>query len=702
MVCHNAVRGFSLRNKRWVEFFVHNISDIEWKDNAWDNVVLDQEQKDFIFSVTEGHYDQRRNIQTKGLNVLICGPPGVGKTFMVESLAESLRAPLLNLTPADIDLNAQDADLQSPFTDLLEMCGDWNAILLHEEGHGSLCGNGPFKDGSEMLLLMRALETHSTAFFVNWNGEIEQGTDQRLLSRFHVSLDLPEPTTAMREAIWQKCLESHKDINFFVDPKTLAEWPLNGRDISNAVTTARTLARDGTLNMEHLERVVPASKQRTYKSRMSDEIYEIVPSSKPKDKKKRKNMKLASDSGIKIFKDLANSDTSDSGNHKDWGMNRRTTRSPCETDLSDDSVVKNKTFRKSGTSNWVGTDTSEDYITQSPPPSPRPVSGERIRPYPNPWFFGPPPLPRTITPPYPPPLPPVFNNERSRSYTDTWGFRPPPPPPCMIRPPHPHPPRPTTSQRTQPIANAWGFRAPPLPREVTSPHPPSPRPTTRERIQSDTKPWRSEAIEDEDDWGSFLTKKSKKASKSSAKDSDVPKVTDSPPMPAINDSWGEWGSARKDKKSPQVKLPSRLINPAFNWSNAEEEPLTMPEGELDWTNFGRKKGKKARKPTAKDPEESPTMPEGELDWASFGRKKGKKAKKPSAKHPKASIPTSPNSTTQPILPPVEVDDWDSWLTSKNPNKGKKNRVIDQSTEDTASPSERASPVTNAIPIERPE
>ena len=151
MVCHNSVRGFSLRNKRWAEFLIHNISDIEWKDNPWDNVILDQEQKDLIFSMTEGHCLKHCGLQTKGLNVLICGPSGVGKTFTVESLAESLRAPLLNLTPADIDLNAMDPDLQSPFTDLLEMCGKWKAILLHEEGHGSLCGNGPDKDGSELL-----------------------------------------------------------------------------------------------------------------------------------------------------------------------------------------------------------------------------------------------------------------------------------------------------------------------------------------------------------------------------------------------------------------------------------------------------------------------------------------------------------------------------------------------------------------------
>ncbi|KAL9028571.1 MAG: hypothetical protein Q9180_007145 [Flavoplaca navasiana] len=96
------------------------------------------------------------------------------------------------------------------------------------------------------------------------------------------------------------------------------------------------------------------------------------------------------------------------------------------------------------------------------------------------------------------------------------------------------------------------------------------------------------------------------------------------------------------------------------------------------------------------------MPDADLDWANFGRKKGKKVRKPTAKEPEAIHPRSPNSATQPILPPVEVDDWDSWLTSKNPNKGKKNRIIEQSTEDPASPSERASPVTNAIPIERPK
>lgn len=105
MVCGTSVKGYSLRNKRWLDFFVDSIKDIEWKENAEDDVVLEEEQKDLIFSMAEGHRMRHEGLQTKGLNILICGPTGVGKTFTVESVAESLHAPLLYLTSADVDLD---------------------------------------------------------------------------------------------------------------------------------------------------------------------------------------------------------------------------------------------------------------------------------------------------------------------------------------------------------------------------------------------------------------------------------------------------------------------------------------------------------------------------------------------------------------------------------------------------------------------
>lgn len=85
--------------------------------------------------------------------------------------------------------------------------------------------------------------------------------DDRLQSRFHVCLELSELTAATRGQIWQKCLESHKDVKFFDNFITLGQWTLNGREIANAVTAAKTLTNGGTMEMKHLERVVPLEKQ---------------------------------------------------------------------------------------------------------------------------------------------------------------------------------------------------------------------------------------------------------------------------------------------------------------------------------------------------------------------------------------------------------------------------------------------------------
>lgn len=138
LLCGTSVKGYSLRNKRWLDFFVDSIKEIDWDERAWDNVVLESDLKDLIFSMTEGHRRNHKGLQSKGLNILLSGPTGVGKTFTVESVADALRTPLFHVTPADVDLDPKNPDLESPFTDVLEMCGRWNAILLFDQAQGGL------------------------------------------------------------------------------------------------------------------------------------------------------------------------------------------------------------------------------------------------------------------------------------------------------------------------------------------------------------------------------------------------------------------------------------------------------------------------------------------------------------------------------------------------------------------------------------
>lgn len=109
--------------------------------------------------------------------------------------------------------------------------------------------------------MLDALESHSAVLFVTCNESAGDCMDGRLQSRFHVCLQLPELTSATRGQIWQKCLESHKDMTFFSNPATLAHWTLNGREIANAVVAAKTLATNGVLEIKHLERVVPAGRR---------------------------------------------------------------------------------------------------------------------------------------------------------------------------------------------------------------------------------------------------------------------------------------------------------------------------------------------------------------------------------------------------------------------------------------------------------
>ena len=145
LLCGSSVKGYSLRNKRWLDFFVDNIKDIAWHGRAWDNVVLDKDLKDLIYAMIDGHLKNHKGLLSKGLNILLSGPSGIGKTYTVESVAEALRVPLFHITPADVDLDAKDPDLESPFTDVLEMCGRWNAMLLFDQAQGSL-DNDRFDD----------------------------------------------------------------------------------------------------------------------------------------------------------------------------------------------------------------------------------------------------------------------------------------------------------------------------------------------------------------------------------------------------------------------------------------------------------------------------------------------------------------------------------------------------------------------------
>ena len=100
LLCTNTLKGYSLKDKKWLTLFVEKVQEIQWSEHAFSRLVLPGDQKELILALTESQREHRSEfedvIQGKGMGMimLLSGPPGVGKTLTAESVAENMRVPL--------------------------------------------------------------------------------------------------------------------------------------------------------------------------------------------------------------------------------------------------------------------------------------------------------------------------------------------------------------------------------------------------------------------------------------------------------------------------------------------------------------------------------------------------------------------------------------------------------------------------------
>lgn len=137
LLCTPYVRGFLLRRKQWAKFCVDGISDIEWNEEAFESLVLPNNEKDLLLAFAEGQangnakFDDFIQGKGKGIVMLLSGAPGVGKTLTAESVAETMRVPLYVMSAGE--LGTYSENLERVLKDVLEKCSMWKAILLLDE-----------------------------------------------------------------------------------------------------------------------------------------------------------------------------------------------------------------------------------------------------------------------------------------------------------------------------------------------------------------------------------------------------------------------------------------------------------------------------------------------------------------------------------------------------------------------------------------
>ncbi|TVY65298.1 ATPase family gene 2 protein [Fusarium oxysporum f. sp. cubense] len=272
-LCPPYALGYSTGRKEWCRYLVDNLRDVSWKEDAWSSLILDQEQKKVLKALVMSHkHPERVRSQSeqkgKGLVVLLHGTPGSGKTLSAETAAEMSKKALLSTSMSELNRYDRAYAFEHRLKQILQYATTWNAIILFDEADvflesRDLTSNSTTRNAL-VAVFLKHLEYFSGIVFLTTNRL--SSIDAAMKSRIHLSLSFGPPAAEVRRQIWRQSLkavpidetEIGGDELSSQAADDLIHHKLNGREISNALNTARTLARfeEAKLCLHHIETVL--------------------------------------------------------------------------------------------------------------------------------------------------------------------------------------------------------------------------------------------------------------------------------------------------------------------------------------------------------------------------------------------------------------------------------------------------------------
>jgi SpoVK/Ycf46/Vps4 family AAA+-type ATPase len=247
------LRGFSLKVKLWVNFYVDDIKPVAWNDEAYNHLVYPEEQKDLVLTFVENHQRMKAGVDDvimgkgQGLILLLSGPPGTGKTLTAEAVADKTRRPLYYLQAEDLGTKA--SELGPKIKKVFEMATEWNAVILLDEADVFMAERSPADIVRNELvsIFLRELEYFQGIIFLTTN--LYSTIDAAFRSRVNIHLLFSPLPFASRLVLWRKFLSRLPASDKVPNPlshlqekelEQLGRWELNGREIKNAIKTVRT------------------------------------------------------------------------------------------------------------------------------------------------------------------------------------------------------------------------------------------------------------------------------------------------------------------------------------------------------------------------------------------------------------------------------------------------------------------------------
>lgn len=254
---------FDLNVGRWALGNVGCCKEVKHRSDAFERVVLASDRKRLVRALTTYRNNNGASIDIidgkgGGNLFLLDGPPGTGKTLTAEATAEELGRILYKVSLGE--LGSQVDKLEQTLTKILALAERWNAVLLIDEADVFLekRTSENLERNAVVAVFLRLLEYYNGILFMTTNRG--DNLDEAFLSRVTLGLHFKKPTPVGQTAIWSGLLNI-ADINLRAEEiAILVGYGINGREIKNAINTAKALASaDGApVACSHIEEVLDA------------------------------------------------------------------------------------------------------------------------------------------------------------------------------------------------------------------------------------------------------------------------------------------------------------------------------------------------------------------------------------------------------------------------------------------------------------
>ena len=238
------LHGFSFAAKQWGRFHAGDLTEINFRKDAFDQLVMDTDDKKLILSLVK-HVDPSRvtdfiDGKGGGCTFLFHGKPGLGKTLTAEAVAETVQRPLYAASVGElgVDVDTLETNLQT----VLQLAARWNAVLLLDEADIFLeeRSRGDIHRNAMVGTFLRLLEYYNGILILTSNRV--KAIDPAFYSRISFARKYHDHTDDVREQIVRNLLNVHEITLTEEEICELALHEVNGRQIKNSIRLAHFLA----------------------------------------------------------------------------------------------------------------------------------------------------------------------------------------------------------------------------------------------------------------------------------------------------------------------------------------------------------------------------------------------------------------------------------------------------------------------------